>query len=326
VPKTFDRIQISLALVVIVPVVAGCGSSLEAPASDSSASQLPASAISRGASHSGQSWMKRGASQGALLYISDYQAYTVYVYTYPGYTPVGTLTNVGTPAGECADAAANVYIADNDGKIREFAHGGTTPIMTIKLPPKSNTLACSVDPTTGNLAVTANADTDKEGEGQGEVYVYRHSRGKPERFRSSNLFNYSFLAYDNVGNLFVDGTQGYPRQFAYAELPSGSKTMTPIALTGGSIAVAGNVQWDGAHITVGDQHNAVIYQTEGSQIVGSTPLTGSSDVMGYFIDGSTVICPDFGNATVEFYNYPAGGSPVSELTGYRQPFGAVVSP
>jgi hypothetical protein len=315
VSKTFDRVQIAFAAAVAVPMLAACGSSLGAPAPASFGPQIPAGAGSR------------GTPRGGLLYISDYQAYTVYVYTYPGETPVGTLTNVGTPAGECADAAANVYIADNDGKIREFAHGGTSPIVTLKLPSNLHTLACSVDPTTGNLAVTANADSDKEKEGAGDVFIYRHSRGKPEKFRTSSLFEYLFLAYDNAGNLFVDGlTQSAPRQFAYAELPSGSKTMTPITLTGGSIASPGNVQWDGAHITIGDQSNAVIYQTEGSEIVGSTPLTGSSDVVGYFIDGGTVICPDFGNASVEFYNYPAGGSPTGKLTGFREPFGAVVSP
>jgi len=311
------------AAVVAVVALTACGTSLGSTGSTASAGQPPLVAPATAKSHS---WMNRDASRGALLYVSDYQAYTVYVYAYPADTLVGTLTDVGTPAGECADARGNVYIADADGKVREFAHGGTKPILTLSFRQFLHPIACAVDPTTGNLAVAENADSDKEGEGAGDVFLYRHSRGKPEKFRSSSVFEYDFLAYDNAGNLFVDGlTQDAPRQFAYAELPSGSKTLTPITLTGGSIASPGNVQWDGAHITIGDQKNAVIYQTEGSQIIGSTPLTGSSDVIGYFIDGSTVICPDFGNGTVEFYNYPAGGSPTNKLTGYREPFGAVVS-
>jgi hypothetical protein len=59
-----------------------------------------------------------------------------------------------------------------------------------------------------------------------------------------------------------------------------------ITLTGGSVCFPGDVQWDGREMTVGDQSNAVIYQTSGDKIIGHTPLTGSSDV-GYLIKGKT---------------------------------------
>ncbi len=68
--------------------------------------------------------------------------------------------------------------------------------------------------------------------------------------------------------------------------------MTPLTLNGATISFPGTVRWDGKHITVGDQDNAVIYQTSGSQIVGSTPLTGSSDVVQYSITGEKVVTPD----------------------------------
>jgi hypothetical protein len=81
----------------------------------------------------------------------------------------------------------------------------------------------------------------------------------------------------------------------------------------------------GSHIAIGDQGNAVIYQTRGAKIVGSTLLKSSSDVVGYFIDGGTVIYPDAGNESVEFYNYPAGGAPTGSITGFDEPLAAVVS-
>jgi hypothetical protein len=347
VPKTLEYIRIvlrkyfSVAAVVAASALTACGTSVAPAGSMSSAQQLPpapalqglaavdrAGAISLGTLHSHASWMEPDASQGALLYVSDWKANKVDVYTYPGDALAGTLTNVEVPAGECVDAAGNVYVVEaaESGKILEFPHGGTSPIATLKAPSQFVPASCSIDPTSGDLAVADIEFATSKGAFRGDVLVYRHARGNPKRHTVINLEFYFFLAYDDAGNLFVDGSSGRPVQLAYAELPKGRDRMVPITLTGASIVYPGNVQWDGAHITIGDQDNAVIYQTEGSQIVGSTPLTGSSDVVGYFIDGGTVICSDAGNASVEFYNYPAGGSPTGELTGFREPFGAVVSP
>ena len=54
-------------------------------------------------------------------------------------------------SGDCTDANGNVFIS-NDDNVFEYAHGGTEPIATLDLP-GSNAIGCSVDPTTGNLAV-----------------------------------------------------------------------------------------------------------------------------------------------------------------------------
>jgi hypothetical protein len=78
-------------------------------------------------------------------------------------------------------------------------------------------------------------------------------------------------------------------------------------------------------MTIGDQDGAVIYQTSGSKITGSTPLTGSSDVVQYFIAGANVIAPDAGNADVEYFKYPVGGSPTKTITGLTTPIGAALS-
>ncbi|MBV9718710.1 MAG: hypothetical protein JOZ77_05295 [Candidatus Eremiobacteraeota bacterium] len=270
----------------------------------------------------------RASSEKPLLYVSDIGTSTVYVYTYPENVLVGTL-KLSDPEGECADAAGNVYIVEEAARILEFHHGGATPTAILKAPSNHYPVSCAVNPTNGDLAVAVLATGIGKDLGPGEVLVYTRARGKPRKFSARNLYSYYFLGYDNAGNLFVDGSDGRPGvnvRFEYAELPSGEKKMAPLTLSGGSIAFPGNVQWDGEHITIGDQFNAVIYQTQGAHIVGSTPLTGSSDVVGYFIDGGVVICPDSGNSSVEFYNYPAGGMATGRLTGFSRPVGAVISP
>ena len=268
------------------------------------------------------------AVKNALLYISDSGTDTVSIYNYPTDTLSGTLTDQDA-SGECVDRTGNVYIVITQAReTDEYAPGGSKPVAKFKAsgPRYEWPVSCSVDPNTGNLAVAnAIAGTGKT-PGPGSVSVYQPGQQRPSKFQAPNMYTYWFLSYDNAGNLFVDGSASRASvEFRYAELPRGRKQMKPIVLKGGSIASPGNVQWDGNHITIGDQDNAVIYQTKGARIVGSTPLTGSSDVVGYFIDGGTVICPDAGNGTVEFYNYPAGGAPIGSITGFDRPVGAVVS-
>src|SRR5580704_9380706 len=94
-----------------------------------------------------------GGSSSALLYISSPSNGNVYFLTYPKGKLVGTLTGFQEPFGLCSDTAGNVFIPDSEaGDVVEYAHGGTSPIVTLNdvgyLPAD-----CSVDPLTGNLAV-----------------------------------------------------------------------------------------------------------------------------------------------------------------------------
>jgi hypothetical protein len=269
------------------------------------------------------------ASKSALLYVSDTPKYTVSIYNYPADTLSATLTGQDF-SGECVDRAGHVYIVlESARETDEYARGGTKPIARFKAPGPGYEwpVSCSVDPTTGNLAVANLIAGNGKVPGPGSISVYQPGEKRPAKFQASNMYAYYFLGYDNSGNLFVDGSASRAAiEFRYAELPKGQTQMTPIVLEGGTVAFPGNVQWDGKHITIGDQDNAVIYQTKGARIIGSTPLTGSSDVVGYFIDGATVICPDSGNGTVEFYKYPAGGTAIGSISGFDRPVAAAVSP
>ena len=54
--------------------------------------------------------------------------------------------------GMCTDASGNVYMT-NENAVVEYPHGGTSPVRTVRIP-GAQTMYCSVDPTTGDLAVT----------------------------------------------------------------------------------------------------------------------------------------------------------------------------
>lgn len=57
------------------------------------------------------SWIKPGSSSGTLIYVSS-RSGSVYEYSYPDGTLVGTLTGFDVPMGLCSDADGNVWITD----------------------------------------------------------------------------------------------------------------------------------------------------------------------------------------------------------------------
>jgi hypothetical protein len=298
---------------------AGCGGS---PSQIGPAVAMPQNAIvSR--LETGRSWMAPEAKAEDLLYVSDIRNQTVNVYSYPQGGTVGKLTGFGRPKGECADAAGNVWIADAGGSdVIEYPHGGSNPIVALDTP--GSPTGCSVDPLTGNLAVTGGTN--------GIVLsIYRHTtRGgwrSPVKYAASNIHAAYFCGYDGQGNLFVDGVNG--GQFQFAELSRGGTLLKSITLNQ-SIAVPAQVQWDGHNVAVGDSGTSpsVIYQfsingSAGTEI-GSTTLDGTKSVRQFWIQGDTVVAPSLNGHDVGLFNYPAGGSPTGTIEGVRA-FGAAVS-
>jgi hypothetical protein len=91
-----------------------------------------------------------------LLYISDLSTNDVYVYDDQSGKAVGTLTGFNEPYGQCVDKKGDVWITNFQGKsVVEYAHGGAKPIHALNTDGSSD--GCSVDPTTGNLAVSREA-------------------------------------------------------------------------------------------------------------------------------------------------------------------------
>jgi hypothetical protein len=274
----------------------------------------------------GFSWMAPDAKRKKtrLLYVSDDGTNDVYVYSYPQGTLEGTLTGFSFPEGECADKKGDVFIANSDAQtILEYAHGGTTPIQTLSdagyFP-----VGCSVDPTTGNLAVANTYNTTFTG---GGIAIYQKATGEPTIYTDTELNFPHLCGYDARGNLYADGFNS-AFSFAFAEIPKGSSGFTAITLNQ-SIGFPGQVQWDGKYVAVGDDDASTIYQftiggTSGTK-AGSTPLNGARDMAQFWIAGTKVIGPDTLDADVGFWNYPTGGSEIKTISGLSQPVGATVS-
>jgi hypothetical protein len=312
--KRFD-IALTGAAVAIAALLAGCGGQ----------SPPVAAAQSQAASSLGlaRSWIAPEAKKGALLYVSggNSSSSVVEMFTYPKGKAAGELTDLSYPSGMCVDKAQDVFVTQLDGPrdIVEYAHGGTTPIATLS-DPEEFPIGCSIDPTTGNLAVANELGTY----GAGSISIYAGAKGSAEGPYSDSAFHEIwFCGYDDQGNLFIDGVNSSD-QFEFAEMPEGSSSFTNISLNQ-RFHWPGGIQWDGKYVAVGDREGGVIYQTNGAggQIVGTTTMRGVGIVSQYFIDGKTVIAPN--NATAMFYHYPKGGKPFRTLDAPTDPFGAVVS-
>jgi hypothetical protein len=307
---------------------------------------VPSASVQSGSAHYGRggSWVLPSAKKSDLLYVSDLIAQVVDIYTYGhGYKLVGELTGFFNPEGLCVDKTGNVYVTNDTSlgvyQITEYAHGSTSPIRTIN-DPDGRANGCSVDPTTGNLAV---ADFWGPSEVIGNVAVYPKASGTPTSYSNPNIFYDYYCAYDDKGNLFVDGeTEG--SVFGLGELAKGGNTLNFVNIDQ-TIYLPGGVQWDGKYLAVGDQvavkHNftSTIYQMSinGSQAttVNTMILTGSNEVAQFWIPrihngakrryGDRLIAPNQDGKDTLFYDYPSGGNPTVTIPGETDPIGATLS-
>lgn len=265
-----------------------------------------------------------------LLYVSNANDGTVSVFTYPQGQLVSTLSGFKEPYGLCSDATGDVWIVDDEtSNVTEYAHAGGTPKATLS-DSGQYPAGCSVDPTTGNLAVT-NYETTSRGEGS--VSIYKKAKGSPTQIVDSAISRGWFCSYDDKGDLYFDGDSTGSSGFQLAELPHGSRAFTNITVTQ-KITVPGGVQWDGKYVAVADANGpgaGTIYQfsISGSAAteVSATTLTNSQNVHQFWIDPSRrrVVAPSASLSTVGYWKFPAGGSPTKTISGLNIPEGVAIS-
>jgi hypothetical protein len=269
-----------------------------------------------------KSWMLPNARAGRrqLLYVSDIGTDDVNVYLYASGTQIGALTGFNEPQGECVDSSDDVYITNTESsEILEYAYGATVPKKTI-FDANQYPVGCSYDAETGELAVS---NILAAGSNPGSVSLYAKGKGSPKIIQSPSFAGVFYLGYDNKGNLFLDGLNP-DDTFEYGELPKGRSSISPITVSGATIAFPGGVQWDGHKMTVGDQEGPIYQIKDNGDIVGTTTLSGACDVVQYFVLDSKITAPDSCNENADVYAYPGGGPPIVKTGNLRTPIGASV--
>jgi hypothetical protein len=317
-------------------ILVGCGAPqmLTAP-SGTSQNRLPNIPANE------RSWMLPEAKGEDLLYVSNPGNRTVTVYTYRKGRLVGTLTGFNFPWGLCSDKAGNVFVTDyRNDQIVEYGHGGSNPINTLE-DADYFPVDCSVDPITGDLAVANISSQGSLGYPPGAISIYAKAHGKPKFYpflEDSNYLNFLACTYDDMGNLFADAFGYSGPDFQMVELPRHHKKLIGLKIRPGlsSSAYPGGLQWDGKYVALGTANMVHQYSINkrGAKEVGSTELSGPGVGLGLFWVGKFASGSDpqatqliaLGSGEVQYYSYPAGGTPTGLITeNLDEPLGLTVS-
>lgn len=217
----------------------------------------------------------------AVLYASDEGSGVVDVYNWQDDQEalIGQVPGFQYPYGECSDKHGNVYVADYKAStISEIAYG-TTDVVRVISDSAGAPIGCSVNPKTGDLAVTNFYDFN----GSGGVLIYKNASGTPTQY-SGPYYNWP-AGYDPNGNLFVLGEAGNcTASVCLEELPNGGTQFYNVTMSGFTVNFPAAVQWDGKYLGVGDQEYDGEYVTGIYQVsvsgsdataVASTGMSGT---------------------------------------------------
>ncbi len=271
----------------------------------------------------GKSWMSPQAQTSDLVYVSDQGVWGhqgVYVYSYPAGTQVGFLQpdTEETYEGLCSDSAGNVFvvgwITNGQAFYDEYAHGATQPLKDIIASGVPS--GCSLDPTSGNLAV-ANYQDFAVGR-RGDIAIYQNASGSPTDYYDNSITYYYHCAYDDEGNLYADGNTDYLN-----ELARKSSTLRHVYFN--KRIVPGSLQWNAGALAV-----TVVGGAKGPTLVDRATVTGSgANIIGttklqtyhnkgiyldvqFWIHKKLIIGPGPGSQAetrlLYFWPYPAGGN------------------
>jgi hypothetical protein len=278
------------------------------------------------------------ASGGTLLYASD--GYNVDVFSYPKGSPVGQLSGFDSgfsKEGLCTDGAGDVFVAgylnsSETGQVYEFAHGGSNPIA--KLSEQGFARSCTVDPTTGNLAVS-NVFTQGSSRNAGSVAIFANAQGQPTYYYGPQPSRFNYCTYDGAGNLFVSGYSAGELM----EMPLGATSFQDIPLNNN--AFVASLQWNGGKLALSSWPTHVhvkqpdyIYRARVANgkgtVVGTTTLSSLKhwtlpDFGQFWIDGSHIVGSGSNGRQLEMWSYPAGGNPTKILDQSSGWIGVTVS-
>jgi hypothetical protein len=275
------------------------------------------------------------STSGALLYaVSVSYPNRVLVYDYPGKSLQQTL-DLTTALDACSDTSGNVFItAQGDGSayfgnILEFAHGGSKPIAGLwELPKPGTPGGCSVDPTTGNLAVANGYN----------IAVFAGAQGTPTYYTISGLSNVNSCAYDNQGNLAASGIANSTSNLGLAILWNGATQFQAYVLHNTPSSLASTIQFDGQKFGLVNfiaNRAASLYRVTftrlsvhfSSGVRLRTGRHGKGDnfsPVSTWIQGKTIIAP-YGNndSLIGFWKYPGGGRVQSSFNTHQKDVRAV---
>lgn len=289
--------------------------------------------------------MPEAAISSNLLYVSNSGNGTVTIYSYRSGADlklVGSLA-IPQPSGVCSDKHGNVWIASQHGRaLHEFPHGGTKHIKTIMLG-FGLPAGCAVNPRNGDLAVAVNHPHAKFVGHFAYVLVFRHGSQYGQEYDfPQGFYSVGFPAWDDEGNLLVDGMVCRTASYCYA--PSGppalfkaaksASAFSKLSLQGVVLNDPAGLAWIKPTLLVAESN----YQGRGTSVGYKIFVSGSTATLvktipfdnvvranGISVRAGIAIVADIEGQAVRTY-LVSDGSPVATLSnGLSGPYAVTIS-
>jgi hypothetical protein len=296
-----SRLEYVLSGTVVLALLAGCsGGGAGTPAATSAFSQQSVGAQSTSVLRPGVPELhpnlpptafvsnEINAKGGASIIVSDASNNVVDIFNAAG-KQTAQLTGFSQPQGLALDKAGNLYVADTkNSRIQVYVAGFTGTPATINDPGESPA-SVSID-SKGNLGV---ANILTTGSGPGSVSFFNKGGTLLTTLSNANFYKVIFDAFDDEGDLYIDGTNA-SGAFVAGEVVGGvSGKAISILTTGNSIGYPGGIAISSTgKIALDDQENVSIF-TYNAPVKGSlgmpiatTPLTGAGDPISFAFTGT----------------------------------------
>jgi hypothetical protein len=247
------------------------------------------------------------AFRGNLVYLAVYGG--VSVYSYPGGKHIRTLTGHKHPVTLCSDTGGNIWVIDSDSHnhsvLLKYAHGGSEPMASLQL--SEHVDACSVDPSSGNLAV---------GTSNSNVAIWTDAQGSPTLYSTSAFFKETgTISYDGSGNLYMRSLSG---RESGAWLPKDGTTVMQFHIT-----KIGYYGWDGRYFVVGPANGytdtLTLYELHdgNGKVAGKVSLKNCAPnyERSFSIADSELAasCGIDETNSLNYYKYPQGGNSIKMI-------------
>jgi hypothetical protein len=288
------------------------------------------------------SWVSPEAAKSpSLLYVANEDAVSMYAYS-NGVAGklMGEILDITDVQGMCTDKSGDVWVTQGDPHVvTEYAHGSKTP-LTIITRAKGFAVGCAVNPKNGDLAVSYNHPNAKGGFSYNLVYIYSHADPHDfEEYSETAYISYGyFLAYDDAGNLYLDGAcqyyDCYPDLSLLFVLHPGASEFTNVPIDGAQIRSGRGLSWIKPTLLIGAYSDEpggtsvgykLLVTKSGATVVQTIPYTGTGQFWGSTVRAGNVIVPDQTNNVVRTYSL-ADGSLISTLKNkISSPFSVVIS-
>ena len=300
---------------VAAAILAGCGGSqppIGAPGA------MPQSRSPQGGA--GKALHRASGTGGTLIYVATWRA--ILYLTYPQMKIVGSLPEAYNYGGVCSDPNSGNLYAPQGTDIEVYAHGGTYPIAMLTPPTGYSELRfCSVDPETGDLAVSATGTQSKD---TGAILIYPGGQGSAAIYSDKNMGFYGYPAYDNSGDVFFSADAHGTEELV--KLVAAKNRFVSIKLNLGFSF--DKIQWDGSYLDIeefyGRGHGSEIAQVKIVGDVGTVAnrinFYGAGSPSSFWISNGVFVNPlvevkGRDNRGIGTWSYPDGGKVKAKAFG-----------